>query len=143
LVNLKKYLNQVDLPYCNETDIKTLSNLATKIFDEVINIQKQRNMISIIEILRKRCASLNQWFELVINQVIVVDYLMAKENFDLKSKLLKMERIKLMQDRIKVQTGQTVQINTLKYNEINDISYNSSYIFEVSMVFENMSLYLS
>ncbi len=84
----------------------------------MVNVERHSHCLTIIEILRKRCASLNQWFEQVIDHVLVVDYLNVKADFDKKSKELKLERIKLLQEKIAEKTGQTFDINLYsKYNK--------------------------
>ena len=47
----------------------------------------------------------------VIKDTLVVDYSKVKIDFDQKSKALKMERIRLLQEKIKEKTGKDVKIN--------------------------------
>ena len=111
LINLRKYLKRVDLPYCTETDLKTLHNLASRTYEDMINVDRQRYCLSIIEILRRRCASLNQWFEQVIQTILLRDYSLIKAQFDQKSNDLKCERIKILQEKIVEKTGKLVDLN--------------------------------
>ncbi len=43
----------------------------------------------------------------------MVDYSKVKIDFDVKSKQLKMERIRLLQEKIKEKTGKDIKINLL------------------------------
>merc|ERR1719468_947803 len=105
LLNTKTYLKNVDLPYCTETDLKTLQNLASRTYEDMLSSERQRYCLTIIQILRKRCSSLNQWFEQVITTILVVDYSEMKAEFDVKSKELKLERIRLLHEKINEKTG--------------------------------------
>lgn len=77
------------------------------------SVQRQEYCLNIIDTLRKRCAALNQWFDQVIKDTLVVDYSKVKIDFDQKSKQLKMERIRLLKEKIKEKTGKDVQLNFL------------------------------
>ncbi len=112
LLNTKAYLKNIDFPYCNETDLKTLQTLASRTYYDMQSSDKQRYCLTIIQILRKRCASLNQWFEQVITTILVVDYTEIKVEFDQKSKELKMERIRLLREKIKEKSGTNIDINS-------------------------------
>jgi hypothetical protein len=49
----------------------------------------------------------------VIKDSLIVDYSKVKIDYDQKFKLLKMERIRLLQEKIKEKTGKDVKINLL------------------------------
>ena len=81
-------------------DLKTIQNLASRTYEDMQSAERQRYCMTIIQILRKRCASLNKWFEQVITTILVVDYSEIKAEFDQKSKELKSERIRLLRAKI-------------------------------------------
>jgi len=112
LLNTKSYLKNIDFPYCNDTDLKTLQTLASRTYEDMQSPERQRYCLTIIQILRKRCASLNQWFEQVITTILVVDYSETKVEFDQKSKELKIERIRLLREKIKEKSGTNIDMNS-------------------------------
>ena len=111
LQNTRSYLKNIELPYCTEDDLKTLKNVAAGTYQDMMNVQRQNYVLNIIQILRKRCAALNQWFDQVIKDTLVVDYSKVKINFDQKFKQLKLERIRLLQEKIKEKTGKDIKVN--------------------------------
>ena len=104
-------MKNVELPYCTEDDLKTLSNLAVGTYQDMQSVERQKYALNIIQILRKRCAALNQWFEQVIKQTLVVDFNQVKKDLDEKSYLLKKERIRLLHDKIQEKTGKDVNLS--------------------------------
>jgi hypothetical protein len=88
-----------------------LKNVAAGTYQDMMNVQRQNYVLNIIQILRKRCAALNQWFDQVIKETLVVDYSKVKINYDQKFKQLKLERIRLLQEKIKEKTGKEVKVN--------------------------------
>lgn len=106
------------MPYCTETDLKTLQNLASSTYEDMSSAERQRYCLTIIQILRKRCSSLNQWFEQVITTILVVDYSDIKAEFDVKSKALKLERIRLLHEKINEKTGK--KFNMSLFSELLD-----------------------
>ena len=111
LQNTRTYLKNIELPYCTEDDLKTLQGLAQGTYQDMQSVQRQRYVVEIVQALRKRCAALNQWFDSIIKDSLVVDYSRVKIDFDQKSKQLKMERIRLLQEKIKEKTGKDIKIN--------------------------------
>ncbi len=85
--------------------------MAAGTYQDMMNVQRQNYVLNIIQILRKRCAALNQWFDQVIKETLVVDYSKVKINYDQKFKQLKLERIRLLQEKIKEKTGKEVKVN--------------------------------
>lgn len=113
LVNTRTYLKNIELPYCTEEDLKTLQGLSEGTYQDMQTVQRQRYVLDIIQVLRKRCAALNQWFDQVIKDTLVVDYSRVKGEFDKKFKELKLERVRLLQEKIKEKTGKDVKINLI------------------------------
>jgi len=111
LSNIKSYLKNIDLPYCTEDDLKSLQNLASNTYKDMLTLDRQNYVYDIIQALRKRCAALNQWFDSVIKDSLIVEYSKVKIDFDQQTKALKMERIRLLQEKIKEKTGQDVKVN--------------------------------
>ncbi|CAF0828677.1 unnamed protein product [Brachionus calyciflorus] len=111
LVNTRTYLKNITLPYCTDEDLKTLQGLASGTYQDMQTPQRQRYALSIIQVLRQRCAALYQWFDQVIKDTLVVDYTKVRIDYDQKSKQLKMERVRLLQEKIKEKTGKDVKIN--------------------------------
>lgn len=66
-------------------------------------------------------------FEQVITTILVVDYSEIKAEFDQKFKELKMERIRLLNERINENTGKKI-----------DLSLFSEYGFKHSMILYNL-----
>ncbi|RNA02600.1 E3 ubiquitin- ligase BRE1-like 2-like [Brachionus plicatilis] len=118
LINTKTYLKNITLPYCTDEDLKTLQGLAAGTYQDMQTAQRQRYALNIIQVLRQRCAALYQWFDQVIKDSLVVDYSRVKIDYDQKSRELKMERIRLLQEKIKEKTGKNVTINL--YDNKND-----------------------
>ena len=110
LQSTKANLKGIDLPYCSEDDFKTLQGLATGIYTDMQNVERQRYVLNIVQTMRKRCAALCQWIDQVIKDSIVVEYLKTKTDYETKSKALKIERTRMMQDKIKEKTGKDVNI---------------------------------
>ena len=65
LINTRAYLKNIDLPYCTEDDLKTLQSLASGTYQDMMTPQRQKYALDIIQVLRKRCAALKQWFDQV------------------------------------------------------------------------------
>ncbi len=100
----------------------------------MLSFDRQRYVLDIIQVLRKRCASLCQWMDQVSDGAVQCDYTIknfpdhghrvlkvikdsiqvefnrSKIDYDLKVKQLKQERINLMQEKIRETTGKTVKI---------------------------------
>lgn len=64
----------------------------------------------------------------VIKDSLIVDYSKVKIDYDQKFKLLKMERIRLLQEKIKEKTGKDVKINLLGNLFFNFFYYKKIYI---------------
>lgn len=111
LMNTKSYLKNVNLPYCTDEDLRSLQSLAAGIYQDMLSVDRQRYCLNIMQVLRKRIAALNQWFEQVIKETLVVDYNKIKETYDKQSKELKRERVRLFTEKIKEKTGKDVNIN--------------------------------
>jgi hypothetical protein len=111
LKNTKMYLKNVNLPYCTDEDLNSLQALAAGIYQDMLSVDRQRYCLNIMQVLRKRIAALNQWFEQVITNTLVVDYNKIKDSYDKKSKDLKRERVRLFTEKIKEKTGKDVNIN--------------------------------
>lgn len=110
LQSTKANLKGIELPYCSDDDFKTLQGLASGIYTDMQNAERQRYVLNIIQTMRKRCAALCQWIDQVIKDSIVVEYLRTKSEYEQKSKQLKLERTRLMQEKIKEKTGKDVNI---------------------------------
>ncbi len=65
LINTRAYLKNIELPYCTEDDLKTLQSLAAGTYQDMMTPHRQKYALDIIQVLRKRCAALNQWFDQV------------------------------------------------------------------------------
>lgn len=113
LINTKTYLKNIDFPYCTQEDLKTLQGLSAGTYQDMQTVQRQKYALDIIQVLRKRVAALNQWFDQVIKDSLVVDYSKSRNLFEIKSKDLKLERIRLLQEKIKEKTGKDVKINLI------------------------------
>jgi hypothetical protein len=70
LINTRAYLKNIDLPYCTEDDLKTLQSLAAGTYQDMMTPHRQKYALDIIQVLRKRCAALNQWFDQVSDHKI-------------------------------------------------------------------------
>ena len=92
LLNTKSYLKNVNLPYCTDEDLRSLQSLAAGIYQDMLSVERQRYCLNIMQVLRKRIAALNQWFEQVIQETLVLDYNKIKTSYNKKSKELKKER---------------------------------------------------
>ena len=99
------------MPYCTDEDLRSLQSLAAGIYQDMLSVDRQRYCLNIMQVLRKRIAALNQWFEQVIKETLVVDYNKIKETYDKQSKELKRERVRLFTEKIKEKTGKDVNIN--------------------------------
>lgn len=111
LMNTRSYLKNVNLPYCTDEDLRSLQALAAGIYQDMLSVDRQRYCLNIMQVLRKRIAALNQWFEQVIKNTLIVDYNKIKDAYDKKSKELKRERVRLFTEKIKEKTGKDVKIN--------------------------------
>lgn len=111
------------MPYCTEEDLKALQGLSAGVYQDMLTVQRERYAIDIIRTLRMRCAALNQWFDQVIKDSLVVDYSKVRLDYDQKFKMLKLERIRLLQEKIKEKTGKDVKINLMGKNLLNSIFF--------------------
>ena len=111
LVNTKSYLKNVNLPYCTDEDLRSLQSLAAGIYQDMLSTERQRYCLNIMQVLRKRIAALNQWFEQVIKDTLIIDYNKIKETYDRQSKELKRERVRLFTEKIKEKTGKDIDIH--------------------------------
>jgi len=110
MVNIKSHLKNVNIPYLSEDDFKAISGLASGIFNDMNTLDRQKYVMNIIQTIRKRCAALYQWMEQVIKDSLMADYSKIRIEFEQTTKKLKMERIKLMQEKIKEKTGKSINI---------------------------------
>ena len=116
----------------------------------MMTVERQNYVLNILQALRKRCAALNQWFDQVIKDTLVVDYSKARIDYEQKSKQLKLERVRLLQEKIKEKTGQDVKVNIpdmVSDKDKNDVNLNPivnqpingvSYQLELFFIFSNI-----
>ena len=110
LQSTRSNLKGIDIPYCSDDDFRTLQGLASGIYNDMQSIERQKYVVTIVQTMRKRCAALCQWIDQVIKDSIVVEYIRVKTDYESKSKQLKLERTKLMQEKIKEKTGKDINI---------------------------------
>ncbi len=132
LLNTKSYLKNVNLPYCTDEDLRSLQSLAAGIYQDMLSVERQRYCLNIMQVLRKRIAALNQWFEQVIQETLVLDYNKIKTSYNKKSKELKKERVRLFTEKIKEKTGRDINVSlfemsTEKTKTTLEMNLNSSF----------------
>lgn len=132
LVNTKTYLKNVNFPYCTDEDLKSLQALSASCYQDMMNAERQKYALSIIQELSKRCFKLNQWFDQVIKSTLVVDYSSVLEKLSVKSKELKDERIRLLTLKIKEKTGKDVNVELFNVVPDKDITENDTVLEKVN-----------
>jgi hypothetical protein len=65
LTNIRNYLTNVDIPYCTDDYLVTLNGVSQNIYEDMLTAERQHYVLEIVEVLRKRCASLCQWMDQV------------------------------------------------------------------------------
>ena len=103
LNNTRSYLKNEDMPFCGDQDLKNLLYQAASVYNEMSTPERQRNVLKNIQIMRKRCLALSQWFEEVIKMFmpLMTKYSQVSAQFDRKKEELKLERIRLLDDIIR------------------------------------------
>lgn len=90
------------MPYCADQDLKNLLYQAAAVYQDMMSLETQRNALKNIQVMRKRCLALSQWFETVIKMFmpLMTQYSLVSSQYDQKKEMLKHERIKLLEDII-------------------------------------------
>ncbi len=63
---MKYYLKNVQMPYCNDADLKTIHATSASIYDDMQTVERQSYVLGVVQALRTSCASLCQWMDSVI-----------------------------------------------------------------------------
>lgn len=69
LANAKSYLKNVNFPYLTEEDLINLQSLADELY-EYMSEEGHVYVMKEVQIIRKKCAQLNEWFESVVKMFI-------------------------------------------------------------------------
>lgn len=143
-INLSKTqatLKDIEIPYYTDNDFQTLQTLSTGIFNDMDIIERQQYVHRIIQISRKRAAALCQWidqvnfkyfiffaylslrrfniFLKVIEKSILIEYAHVHDVYYTATRKLKLERVRIMQEKIKEATGKDINIKLFgNYTEL-------------------------
>lgn len=69
LTNAKSYLKNVNFPYLTEEDLMSLQILSDELY-EYMSADGHSYVLKQVQIARKKCAQLNEWFESVVKMFI-------------------------------------------------------------------------
>ena len=91
------------MPYCADQDLKNLLYQAAAIYQDMSTLESQRNTLKNIQVMRKRCLALSQWFETVIKMFmpLMTQYSVVSSQYDQKKDALNCERVRLLTNIIK------------------------------------------
>ncbi|XP_782060.3 formin-like protein 6 isoform X2 [Strongylocentrotus purpuratus] len=116
----QQYLNTIKFPYCTPDEIETLNKAIANIFSDMMHPDRHKHAMECYVTVYKRSAALIQWFEHVINKTINKDLEKTAKNCASKQKELKMERMKLVQEKVKEKLGADVASRLQARSQAND-----------------------
>lgn len=108
ITTAQQYLNTIKFPYCTPDEIDTMNKAIANIFTDMMHTDRHKHAMECYVTVYRRSAALIQWFEHVINKTINKDLEKTNRNCASKQKELKMERMKLVQDKVRTQLGADV-----------------------------------
>ena len=69
LTSARSYLKNVNFPYLTEDDLAHLQSLAEELY-EYMSEEGHVYVLKQVQVMRKKCAQLNEWFESVVKMFI-------------------------------------------------------------------------
>nr|XP_054751462.1 uncharacterized protein LOC129257208 isoform X2 [Lytechinus pictus] len=120
ITTAQQYLNTIKFPYCTPDEIETLNKAINNIFTDMMHPDRHKHAMECYVTVYKRSAALIQWFEHVINKTINKDLEKTTRNCAAKQKELKMERMKLVQEKVKEKLGAEVASRLQTKSQAND-----------------------
>ncbi|CAN7980415.1 unnamed protein product [Ixodes pacificus] len=106
----QRYLHNIDFPYCTPSEIETVYKAVTYIFTDMKTPDRYEHALNCYHTTYRRAGALKQWIELVINNVINHDLDILEERCHEKFAQLRKERVRLIQQRMKNNTGKDVTL---------------------------------
>ena len=100
-----RYLPNIEIPYCDSSDSKTLDKAISYIFLDMQSAERHEHASSCFNTTLKRVAALRQWLTQVISTTIERDLIEIRDNYRTKATELRNERIRLIKSRLKELTG--------------------------------------
>lgn len=108
----REYLKVVEFPYLStDSELLSLKNLSESSYKDMLTTGKQEKTLKTIQHFLKKCLKLNMWFDQVIQNSLAVEYSKSLEDFDIISRNLREERIKILQIKIKERFNKDVDVN--------------------------------
>ncbi|KAG0413576.1 hypothetical protein HPB47_009268 [Ixodes persulcatus] len=106
----QRYLHNIDFPYCTPSEIETVYKAVTYIFTDMKTPDRYEHALNCYHTTYRRAGALKQWIELVINNVINHDLDILEERCHEKFAQLRKERVRLIQQRMKNNTGKDITL---------------------------------
>ncbi|XP_040079396.2 uncharacterized protein LOC120850791 [Ixodes scapularis] len=106
----QRYLHNIDFPYCTPSEIETVYKAVTYIFTDMKTPDRYEHALNCYHTTYRRAGALKQWIELVINNVINHDLDILEERCHEKFAQLRKERVRLIQQRMKNNTGKDLTL---------------------------------
>ncbi|XP_071826424.1 uncharacterized protein [Apostichopus japonicus] len=115
----QRYLNTIKFPYCTLDEIKTVNTALQYIFTDMNTAERHKTALDCYMTMYKRSAVLMQWFDRIINKTILTDLDKASKECAAKQRELKLERMKLIREKIREKAGDEVA-NKLEITEVTE-----------------------
>lgn len=104
----QRYLNTIKFPYCTSDEIKTVNTALQYIFTDLNTPDRHKYAMDCYVTMYRRSAALIQWFDRVIKKTILVDLESATKECAAKQRELKLERLKLIKEKIREKSGDEI-----------------------------------
>jgi len=110
LVAVQRLVKPVQVPYCNEDETKTLGKAINFIFIDAMSHDRQHHALNVYRTTQQRSVMLLRWVTAVRTNKIAEDSSQLRAQNTEVNKKLRAERIRLMTEKVKEQTGQSIDI---------------------------------
>ncbi|KAH9509685.1 hypothetical protein Btru_044242 [Bulinus truncatus] len=100
IMTAKRYLNNINFPYCEPEEINTLNRATANIYVDMQAPERHQHALQCFSVTHRRCAALLQWFDSVINSTIEKDLATAKADLAPKEQELRKERLRLIKEKL-------------------------------------------
>ncbi|PAA80174.1 hypothetical protein BOX15_Mlig001143g2 [Macrostomum lignano] len=100
LRNSQGYLKGIDFPYCKTDEVSTLERATNNIYGDMATTERHQHAMNVFRSTFQRSHALLQWFDVVIDKTIDRDLLMAIEELFAKKRELRIERVRLIREKL-------------------------------------------
>lgn len=106
----QRYLSNIEFPYCAPAEVDTLNKATAYIFTDMQTKDRHEHAMQCYSVTAKRCGALLQWITQVVTQTISRDLNDINVKVKDASLNLRVERVKLIKQKVRDVLGKDVDI---------------------------------